>query len=180
MHVRSFSKHAKGRLLTEKPSKDGYIRVKMKLPDGRFQYVHLAHLVAEACIGPKPEGDWTVNHIDGKKPNNLPNNLEYLTRQDNLKHAIALGLHVAADPTRHGNYKDGRALKSRRKEYQHEWYVANQERIQQDAKAHYQVNKTKILESQRRYYAANRTAILKQQQEYKHRRSLGGTYAQAS
>ena len=121
VHVRSFSKHAKGRLLTEQPNKDGYIRVKMKQPSGRFQYVHLAHLVAEAYLGKKPEGDWTVNHINGNKLNNRPTNLEYLTRTENIQHAVRLGLHVAADPLRSGRYKHGQAIKSRRKEYQRDW-----------------------------------------------------------
>lgn len=155
VHVRSFSKHAKGRLLTEKPTKDGYIRVKMKLPTGRFQYVHLAHLVAKVYLGERPEGDWTVNHKDGNKSNNWPDNLEYLTRIDNLKHAIALGLHVAAHPERHGNYKDGHALKSRRKEYQHEWYIENRERIRQQANATYPIRRDKVMAYSTARYAAS-------------------------
>lgn len=47
-------------------------------------------LVAAAFIG--PPGKLDVNHIDGNKLNNRLENLEYVTRSENLKHAFRLGL----------------------------------------------------------------------------------------
>lgn len=56
---------------------------------GRVYTVH--SLVAEAFVGERPKG-WSVNHIDGDKMNNLPENLEYLTLADNSRHQAATGL----------------------------------------------------------------------------------------
>jgi hypothetical protein len=54
-------------------------------------YVHI--LVARAFLGPCPRGK-EVNHRDGKKKNCRLGNLEYLTRRQNVQHAIKLGLTV--------------------------------------------------------------------------------------
>ena len=48
-------------------------------------------LVAASFIGPKLPG-MDVNHIDGNKQNNRVDNLEYLSRSDNHRHAFKLGL----------------------------------------------------------------------------------------
>ena len=48
-------------------------------------------LVAEAFIGPCPEG-LEVNHKNGQKQDNRPENLEYVTTAENLSHARTTGL----------------------------------------------------------------------------------------
>ncbi len=48
-------------------------------------------LVAMAFLGPIPD-TLDVNHIDGDKKNNAVANLEYMTRQQNLAHAVRIGL----------------------------------------------------------------------------------------
>ncbi len=48
-------------------------------------------LVAEIFLGSCPK-DKEVNHIDGNKQNPHVDNLEYVTRSENIKHAYKLGL----------------------------------------------------------------------------------------
>jgi len=60
------------------------------LYDGQRFSVHV--LVCEAFRGLKPPGR-EVNHRDSNKANNAPGNLEWLTRRENIHHAIAAGTH---------------------------------------------------------------------------------------
>ena len=66
--------------------------------DGKLQYVH--RLVAQKYI-PNPEGKTMINHIDGNKQNNNINNLEWVTIQENLKHARETGLWSYNHPYKH-------------------------------------------------------------------------------
>lgn len=64
-------------------------------PGKRYLTTHgylVHHLVAEAWIAPIPEG-YTVNHKDLNKFNNHVENLEIITRSDNLKHAWKNGVY---------------------------------------------------------------------------------------
>lgn len=70
----------------------GYFFVGLRR-DGRSHNRKVHALVAEAFIGPRPCG-LDVNHIDGDKRNNRVENLEYVTRQENVRHAFELGLRL--------------------------------------------------------------------------------------
>ena len=50
------------------------------------------HRIIATLFCYKPEGCDYVNHIDGDKQNNNANNLEWVTRSSNAKHAYATGL----------------------------------------------------------------------------------------
>jgi hypothetical protein len=47
-------------------------------------------LVAEAFLGPRPEGQ-EVNHKDFERTNNRLANLEWVTKKENLRHLLASG-----------------------------------------------------------------------------------------
>lgn len=69
---------------------DGYKYLALYNNEGRKGF--LTHrLVAQAFI-PNPENKETVNHIDGDKTNNRVENLEWSTREEQMKHAYKSGL----------------------------------------------------------------------------------------
>lgn len=64
-------------------------------------YVH--RIVCEAWHGPPPTSKHQVNHKDGDKTNNHPDNLEWVTHRENLQHAFEIGLIPRGE--RHGQAK---------------------------------------------------------------------------
>jgi hypothetical protein len=69
---------------------NGYLLVSLhKFGEGETRYVH--SLVAEAFIGPRPQGQ-DVHHADGDKGNNSASNLRYVSRSENVRHAFESGL----------------------------------------------------------------------------------------
>lgn len=74
------------RILTLRALPTGYLLATLNM-DGKA-YIRLVHrLVAEAFLGTCPDGR-EVNHRDSDKTNNRPSNLEYVTRSENLLHAV--------------------------------------------------------------------------------------------
>lgn len=71
-------------------NRGGYPQVRIG-PTGHQVTVCVHRLVAAAFI-PNTKGLREVNHIDGHKANNSASNLEWSTRQANLKHAVKTGL----------------------------------------------------------------------------------------
>ena len=73
----------------------GYKKVVL---NGKNEYVH--RLVAETFI-PNPHNLPEVNHKDGNKWNNCVDNLEWVSKSDNAKHAFDLGLRNVSGYTRY-------------------------------------------------------------------------------
>lgn len=63
--------------------KGGYLRVQL-CRNGKSYHIALHRLVAEAFIGERK--GLTINHKDENKKNNHADNLEYLTRADNIRY----------------------------------------------------------------------------------------------
>ena len=68
----------------------GYIAIKLRKEGKPISFL-IHRLVAEHFV-PNPEGKSEVNHIDGDKSNNRADNLEWVSRSENLSHARSTGL----------------------------------------------------------------------------------------
>lgn len=84
-------RHWKDRIIKPKISKDKCSRV--ELWNGGKHKTFLVHrLVATAFLEKVTDTNLTVNHKDGNRLNNRVDNLEWLTRADNIRHAFNTGL----------------------------------------------------------------------------------------
>ena len=77
------------RVLREFIGKDGYLRTQF---DGKSRLVH--RVIAQTFLD-NPHELPEVNHINGRKSDNSVSNLEYCTRNYNLRHAYEQGLRNA-------------------------------------------------------------------------------------
>lgn len=80
-HEKSLSTHSGGR----------YLKVDL-YKNGKSTTRHVNRLVAEAYI-PNPDNKPDVNHRNGNKFDNRVENLEWVTKSENMLHAYQTGLH---------------------------------------------------------------------------------------
>ena len=79
------------RIMKPSPNEDGYLLTKLVNDDGNFKSIRAHRVVAIAFI-PNPNGKPEINHINGIKTDNRPENLEWVTMQENMNHAVRTGL----------------------------------------------------------------------------------------
>lgn len=77
------------RLLTPAENKFGYLKVGVRVGTA-WKTATVHRLVAWAFLGECPS-DCEVNHINGDKKDNRPENLEYVTKKENAANALARG-----------------------------------------------------------------------------------------
>jgi hypothetical protein len=78
------------RFLKPETATGGYLRVVLCGPGGARKKALVHRLVA--CAFVPGDHSLTVNHRDGDKTNNVPENLEWMGVADNLRHAHRTGL----------------------------------------------------------------------------------------
>lgn len=78
------------RVLSLTEQRGGYLGT--ILSDGKKRKMIKAHRAVAIAFIENPEEKLEVNHIDGNKKNNCVENLEWVTREENERHAHRLGL----------------------------------------------------------------------------------------
>lgn len=81
----------KEHIMKQTTASSEYCRVPLTNKEHIKKYYLVHRLVAMTFI-PNPKNLPQVNHIDGDKLNNSVSNLEWCTREDNIKHAYKIGL----------------------------------------------------------------------------------------
>ena len=80
-----------GHIMQGSLKKTGYVEIVLTDAEGLPHYRLLHRIIAEAFCE-KAEGQSEVNHINGRKTDNRAENLEWVTRAENLRHAYETGL----------------------------------------------------------------------------------------
>ena len=78
----------KGRFVQGEISKNGYKRFIFHTPEGKKRWL-VHRLIMNLFVG---ESDLDVNHKNGIKTDNRLENLEYVTRKENIRHSWSSGL----------------------------------------------------------------------------------------
>ncbi len=92
-HIRSTNYKNSRKTKVLKPAADGkgYLKTMLQRDDGGYCSSYVHKWMAITFIGERPQ-DYTVDHIDGNKQNNSADNLEYVTRSENMQRACDMGL----------------------------------------------------------------------------------------
>lgn len=102
------------KILNLNKNRYGYVTVNLS-KNNKNKICTIHRLVATAFI-PNPENKPQVNHIDGNKTNNIVENLEWVSKEENMQHAVNTGL---LKFTEERNHKISLALKDKNKTQAH-------------------------------------------------------------
>ena len=105
-------KFGKTRILKPNDNGNGYLRVNL-YANGKRKKRKVHRLVAEAFLGPRPEGH-EVNHKDGIKSHNKATNLEWVTSAENQAHASSLGLKACGEQNGSSKLTTAQVIEMRR------------------------------------------------------------------
>lgn len=97
------ARYISGRIISEQWTNRRYADLSIA-NNGSVKTMKVHRLVALAFI-PNKNGFLEVNHIDGNRRNNSPDNLEWVTRKQNNDHAISSGLKPPIKGSHHGKSK---------------------------------------------------------------------------
>lgn len=92
-------KYKERRELSQRKNKKGYLYVNL-CKNGKYKSVSVHKIVAKAFLK-NYDSNLQVNHIDGNKENNNIENLECVTRSENIRHAFINKLNVAKSHEQH-------------------------------------------------------------------------------
>lgn len=92
------------RVLKPAQSPDGYLKTVLINNEGKKKSLGVHTWVAVAFIGKRPDNK-EVNHKNGIKTDNRAVNLEYMTRSENILHAIENGLYTYMRGSDNGHSK---------------------------------------------------------------------------
>lgn len=86
----------KGKILSQYLNNKGYLSTGLT-KNGRVFNSHVHRFIALAWIL-NPHNKPEVNHKNGIKTDNRPDNLEWCTNEENVKHSVQTGLHKPRQP----------------------------------------------------------------------------------
>lgn len=97
--------HSEPRILATSLDERGYSKIYIIGPDGKKLTTRTHILVCLAFHGEKPTPVHTVNHKDGNKVNNVPENLEWMTRSEQAIHSYQVLGNVSSRPRGYGSHR---------------------------------------------------------------------------
>src|SRR6186713_3302461 len=101
-----------GVIMKPRKNRTGYLRVNISI-DGNHK-THALHKLICLAFHTRIEGKEQINHKDGNKENNRPENLEWCNQSENIRHAVDTGLKPKECPWLHikgsGNWHNKKVL----------------------------------------------------------------------